>query len=113
MMKLAVALCALGWTAAANAAPTYLSCEWSNGEVDLAIDEANQRMTIARPKVPVVSLPAIFSPTEVKATERVGGETMTWIVSRTDLFLTTLVTFSPTARKGACKLKPTPEKRAF
>ncbi|GEM_PF-1606787 len=103
-------------SALSAATPTYLSCEW--GEVDgsrveLAVDEANQRITIGRPGLEVVSLPALFTPNEVRATERIGGETQTWLVDRTALTLTISVSFSPNPQIGQCEVKPTPADRAF
>jgi len=101
----------------AAAAPTYLSCQWGEvsegSRVELAIDEGNQRITIARPDYEVVVLPALFSPDEVRATERIGTETMTWTIGRTDLILKIGTSFSSTPRTRACEIKPTPAERAF
>lgn len=99
---------------AAATAPVYLTCQWGSASaVELAIDEGNQRVTIARPNVEVTALPALFSPSEVKVSEKIGSETMTWLIDRVDLTLTTATSFSPTVRTSKCKLKPTPPSRAF
>jgi hypothetical protein len=117
MFKMMAALAAVSATSGANAAPVYLTCSW-NGEdqgktIDLAIDESNQRITVGHPGDSVTNLPALFNPDEVRATERIGAESMYWVVNRVDLSLTTTVTFSSNVRKGVCKVKPSPDKRAF
>ena len=119
MIKVMVAITALAWTscAAASDTPAYLTCTWtgeSQGQaVDLAIDEANQRMTVGRKDGQAVSLAAMFTPEEVRATERVGSETVMWTINRIDLSLKSSVSFSPNIRAGTCKIKPAPAKRAF
>lgn len=109
------------WIAAAatalNVSPVYLRCEFAepsgNWSVDLAVDEANQRIGIGRPNVPPTNLSALFTPDRVIASEPVGAETMTWTISRTDLTVSTTTSFSPRRSTGACKLQPIPAKRAF
>lgn len=103
--------------ALALASPVYLQCDFSTAQakwsVPIAIDEPNQRVTIGHAKGGASVVPALFSPDKVVATEQIGNETQTWAFDRLDLSVRTTTSFTTDATVGACKITPTPAKRAF
>lgn len=108
----------LAFLAAAAATPVYLNCPWGAPEegavVQLTLDEANQRVTIARPNGSIDVLSAHFGPDEIRATERIGSETQTWVLNRLDVTVKTLVSFSSAPSEAKpCRVVSPPEKRAF
>lgn len=97
--------------------PVYLDCTVPRAgaapfKVEVALDEANQRATIALDTGRVVVRPAVFSPDQVK----VPDEEATWTISRVDLRIHRALSFMPAGspgETGSCTIKPEPAKRAF
>jgi len=96
--------------------PVYLECQMRPGadpfRADLVVDEANQRVTVALETGRTETRQALFAPSTVTVRD---GET-TWTLSRIDLSIRRTFAFMPPSDKGedgACKIKPTPTKRAF
>jgi hypothetical protein len=117
-MAMVILLAAIAAAAPAAVGPTYLTCELAREEggplaVDVAVDEANQQVTIALPSTGrVVTRRALFSPTEVT----VPDQPVTWRVSRVDLTFGRKFDFMPAGdvgETGRCQLKAAPAKRAF
>lgn len=117
-MVTVILLAALAGATTASSGPIYLTCELARQEggplaVDVAVDEANQQVTIALPSTGrVITKRALFSPTEIL----VPDEPTTWRFNRVDLSFERKFDFRPSTdagETGRCQLKPAPAKRAF
>lgn len=113
-----ILLAAIAGAAPTAAGPTYLTCELARQEggplaVDVAVDEANQQVTLSLPSTGrVVTRRALFSPTDIM----VPDSPETWRISRVDLSFGRKFDFRPTGdagETGRCQVKPAPAKRAF
>lgn len=102
--------------AATPLAPVYLACTLAQEvgvlNVDIALDEANQRSTVALPSGLTITQPAVFSPAAVK----IPGKNDTWTIDRVTLSIRRTFAFQPQdhpGQSGTCKLQDVPAKRAF
>lgn len=100
----------------ASAAPVYLRCEFvrddGNIEIEFAVDEPNQLVTIALPSGRVVTRRGLFGPSEV----RIPDQPSVWTIDRVNLTLRRTFDFRPASdagESGKCKIKDKPPKRAF
>lgn len=94
--------------------PVYLACSFSEARVfDVAVDEANQKVTIGFQGQDVTTSNALFTPTKVTTIRPLGNETQTWTIDRTSLDAEYVVSWSPIPSRGVCKVQPAPAKRAF
>lgn len=116
MIKVMAAVAALGWAAGASTEPVYLTCQLKQETgllpAEIAVDEANQKVTIGLPSGRTVTRNGLFSPTEIK----VMDDQTTWVIDRVSPSVRRTFAFMPAddaGEFGKCALKPTPEKRAF
>ena len=103
------------WMLLVATAPTYLSCTLRQEDqpltVEIVVNEELQQATVALPTGRTVTRRAVISPSAV----RIVDEESTWTIDRVDLTFGRKVVIGEQEWNdvGACKVAPTPAKRAF
>lgn len=114
MHRLAICLAAISVATPALAAPTYMTCVFTNSEgtkseVKITADEANASVSIYVPSSGHSQrAPATFTP------DRLIFKTdmLDYVISRTDLAASRTIRMISSTDKGVCSVDPAP-KRAF
>ncbi|WP_370308348.1 hypothetical protein [Sphingobium abikonense] len=116
MIRVMAAVAALAGATRAIAAPTYLECHLTQETgllpVQIALDEANQKVTIGLPSGRTVTRDGLFGPNEIKVVD----DQMTWTIDRVSSSIRRTFAFMPAddpGERGKCKIAPVPENRAF